>query len=210
MSGVEVLGAITAVIGILESSIKVYDSVKRDKKLPETLKIVRSRMPVILDTLQKCAKKLRPNEHSMPTDICDALENILFACEEKAETLEKIFKNVIPAEADSWERYLKVVRRVGKGKQVEELMEALTKDVQLLVNHDAVSSATPEQNDQLEHIVEEMQSLRSSIAEEQHQPLRFESGGGAQTNNVNSGSGQQINNNGRVGAQNFYSGERGS
>lgn len=210
MSGFEVLGAISGVIGILNSSIEVYDGVKKDKKLPETLKIVRSRMPVILDTLRICADKLRPNEHSMPVDICDALDDILSACKEKAGKLERIFKNVIPAETDSWERYLKVLRRFGKGNQVEELMEALTKDVQLLVNHDAVSSATPEQNDQLEYIVEEMQSLRSSIAEEQHQPLRFESGGGAQTNNVNSGSGQQINNNGHVGAQNFLSGERGS
>lgn len=209
MSGVEVLGVISGVIGILDSSIKIYDSVLKDKKLPETFKIVRSRMPFILDTLQICANKLRPNEASMPPNILDALDEIVFACEEKAGKLQKIFEKVIPTEEGSREQYLKVVQRWGKGKQVEELMEAVTKDVQLLVNHDAVRSATPEQNDQLEHIVKEMQSLRSSIAEEQHQPLRFESGGGAQTNNVNSGSGQQVNNNGQVGAQNFY-GERGS
>lgn len=37
--------------------------------------------------------------------------------------------------------------------------------------------------------------------------MTFSSGGGAQTNNVNTGSGQQVNNNAAVGTQNYYFGK---
>ena len=42
---------------------------------------------------------------------------------------------------------------------------------------------------------------------EEHTASAFHGGGGAQTKNVNSGSGQQINNNAHVGTQNFHSGK---
>ena len=39
MSGVEVIGAISAVISIIDASIKVYDSAQKDWKLSETFKV---------------------------------------------------------------------------------------------------------------------------------------------------------------------------
>lgn len=98
---------------------------------------------------------------------------------------------------------MKVLKRFGKGSKVEELMVSITEDVQLVVNHHAVKSAKPEQIAELEKIVKEMKSVRSSVPEEEGSGMTFNSQGGAQTNNVNSGSGQQINNNATVGTQNF-------
>ncbi|CAG8212714.1 unnamed protein product [Penicillium nalgiovense] len=52
---------------------------------------------------------------------------------------------------------------------------------------------------------QEMKTVKISAPDEEHTALAFNSGGGAQTNNVNGGSGQQINNNAHVGTQNFHS-----
>jgi hypothetical protein len=208
MSGLEVIGGISAIITLLDTSIKFYDSTRNDVKLPETFESVRNRLPVLLHILQTCQNDLEPGKDSMPSDVCDALENILDSCSEKVRKLREIFEIVIPGEKDTWEkRYAKVIRRLGKGNKVEELMTTLTQDVQLIVNHNAVNSATPGQNAELEDILKEMKSVKISTPGEEHTALAFNSGGGAQTNNVNSGSGQQINNNAHVGTQNFQSGK---
>jgi hypothetical protein len=208
MSGLEVIGGISAIITLLDASIKVYDSARNGMKLPETFESVQRRLPVILHILQACENNLESGKVSTSSDVYEALENILDSCSENARKLREIFEMVIPGERDTWEkRYAKVIRRLGKGNKVEELMVSLTQDVQLVVNHHAVNSATPEQNVELDHILKEMKSVRSSTSEGEHTALAFHSGGGAQTNNVNSGNGQQINNNSHVGTQNFHSGK---
>src|SRR6266498_337442 len=168
MSGLEVINGIAAVIGIIETSIKIFDSARKDAKLNETFEAVRRRLPVILDTLHTCKNHLESIKGSMPADVCEALENILDACDEKARKLREIFEKVLPGEHDAWEkRYLKVIKRFGKGNKVEELMVSITQDVQLIVNNHAVKSAKPEQNVELENIIKEMKSVRSSVPEEE-------------------------------------------
>jgi hypothetical protein len=204
MSGLEVIGAISAVIAILDSSIKVYDSAQKDLKLSETFKTVRSRLPVLLETLKTCASDLQPVEDSLPADVCEALETILIRCDETAGKLRQIFEKVLPGKADTrQERYVKIVKRLGKGNKVEELMVCITEDIQLVVNHHAVKSAGPEQMRALEEIIKELRSVQSTLSEEEDRGMTFNSQGGAQTNNVNSGHGQQINNNAAVGTQNY-------
>lgn len=196
MAGLKVISGISAIITLLDASIKFYDSTRNDIKLPETFESVRHRLPVILHILQTCQNNLEPGKDSMPSDVCDAYEKILDACNEKAQKLREIFEMVILGEKDTWEkRYAKAIRRLGKGSKVEELMATLTQDVQLVVNHHAVNSATPEQNVEIEDILKEMKSVKSS------------SSGGAQTNKINSGSGQQISHNAYFEAQNFHSGK---
>lgn len=208
MSGLEVIGGISAVIGILDAATKIYDSARKDLKLSETFEAVGRRLPMILDTLQACKSHLEPIKSSMPADTCEALEKILEACDEKAAKLRQIFEKVLPGEKDAWERrYLKVIKRFGKGNKVEELMISITQDVQLVVNNHAVKSANPEQNVELENIIKEMKTVKPSVPEEESSGMTFNSGGGAQTNNVNTGHGQQVNNNAAVGTQNYYSGK---
>jgi hypothetical protein len=135
-----------------------------------------------------------------------ALEEILEACEAKASNLRGIFEKIIPGENDSREkRYKKVLSRLGKGNQVEELMLGLAEDVQLLVNHNAVKFANQSQNAELKAIIDEMKSVISG-PDNESSTMNFSNEGGPQTNNLNTGSGQQINNNGSVGTQNFGKG----
>lgn len=108
--------------------------------------------------------------------------------------MEEIFEKIIYGPSDTrHERYLKALRRLGKGNKVEELMLSLTKDVQLIVNHDTVMSTNQHQNAGLENIISEMKSATSSVPDENTSTKTFDSGGGAQTNNVNSGRGKQYN-----------------
>ncbi|KAK5063004.1 hypothetical protein LTR84_005080 [Exophiala bonariae] len=206
MSGFEILGAISGLIGIVDASLKICNDARKDLKLPETFEVVVVKLPIIRDILQKCETKLETIQAGLPPDVCVALEKIIDRCEEKADDLKQIFEKVIPGEHDGWKkRYTKILQRLGNGSKVEELMLSITRDVQLIVNHHAVNAGMSEQNTELEKIVQELKSVKSSVYEDESLGNTFNSGGGAQTNNVNSGSGQQINNNAAVGTQNFHS-----
>ncbi|KAL9616340.1 MAG: hypothetical protein Q9160_008783 [Pyrenula sp. 1 TL-2023] len=204
MSGLELIGGISALISIIDASIKIYKGAKKDLKLSETFNTVGRRLPSLSDTLQTCKQFLESIHDSLAADVCEALDKIIESCDESAEKLRRIFEKVIPGVDDAWEkRYLKVAKSLGKGGKVEELMIAITQDVQLLANHHAVKSANQEQDAELGNIIKEMKSVKSSIPEEDNPGMNFNSGGGAQTNNINSGSGQFIANNAPITTQNF-------
>ncbi|OAL39847.1 hypothetical protein AYO20_00759 [Fonsecaea nubica] len=136
VSRLEVIGAISAVISIIDASIKVYDGAQKDVKLPDTFHVVGRRLSFLRNTLETCKSHLQPIQDSLSAD-------------------------VLPVENDGWEkRYAKVVKRLGKGNKVEELMVSIAEDVQLVVNHHAVQSAKPEQISELEKIIKEMKSAR--------------------------------------------------
>ncbi|KAJ6051504.1 TPR repeat protein [Penicillium canescens] len=201
-----IIGTISAIITLVETSIKIYDSAQRDVKLLKTFEVVRRRLPVIIHTLVACKSNLELKGDSIPEDVCQALDKTLDVCEVKALNLRGIFEKIIPGESDTRDqRYLKILRRLGKGNKVEEIMLGLTEDVQLIVNLDVVKSANQHQNAELENIVQEMKSIISLAPDEEGSGMSFASGGGAQTNNINRGSGQLINNNGSVGTQHFNS-----
>lgn len=204
MSGPEVIGAISSVIAIIDASINVYDSAHKDLKLSETFKTVRSRLPILLDILNKCENDLQPIKDSLPADVCEGLENTLATCHETVGKLRAVFENVLPGPTDTWQqRYTKHAKRFGKGNKVEELMLRITKGIQLVVNHHAVKSTGPDQMRVLDDIIREMKSMQPSSDGEESSGMIFNSDGGAQTNNVNTGSGQQVNNNAAVGTQTF-------
>lgn len=202
MSGLEVIGGISSVITLLNTSIKIYDSAQNDMKLPETFEVVRRRLPVILDILKTCKDHAEPRKDKIPKDVCEALEETLDACDTKATNLRTIFEKTIPGESDAWQkRYSKILRRLGNGNKVEELMKAITEDVQIIVNHDAVKPADSELNAELEQILEEIKSVLSFVPEEGSSDMTFRNSG-TQNNyvhkghgdyNVNSGDGKQFN-----------------
>lgn len=203
MSGLEVIGAISAVIGIVDASIEVYRNVRQDVKLPDTFHVVGRRLPIIRDTLDTCKSHLQPIQDSLPADVCKALEETLEGCKERAKTLRGIFEDVLPAENDRWkERYSKILKRLGKGNKVEELMVSITEDVQLVVNHHAVKSAKPEQMSELEKIVQEIKALPSSLPEEQRSDMTFTSAGNME-NYINQDRGNFVVNHEKVETQNF-------
>jgi hypothetical protein len=210
MLGLEVLGGISAVITLLDALIKIYDGAHNDIKLPDTFLASRRQIPIILDILKRCKNEIEPGRDAISSDAGEALEKIIDACDEKAQKLRQIFERVIPGDSETWKtRYAKIIKRLGQGSKVEDLMIALTQDVQLIVNNCVVRSTSMrrEQYSELANLIEEMRSFKSSASDDEpNSTLVFHSGGGTQTNNVNKGSGQQIHNNAEVGAQYFNSG----
>ncbi|KAE8309804.1 hypothetical protein BDV41DRAFT_580211 [Aspergillus transmontanensis] len=211
MSGVELLGVLSAIITVLDATTTLYHA-RKDIRLSETFEVAARRLPVLLHILQTFKATLEPLKDSLSSDVCQALEETLNNCEEKARSLSEIFTKVLsgPTDSVSWrQRYSKIVHRLGQRNKVDSLMIAITQDVQLLVNCDAIGSVTPSQNTELETILNEVKDHCDTTLLEDGFSLSFHSSG-AQNNNVNSGngqlntgSGQQINTHARVQTQTF-------
>ncbi|KAB8253464.1 hypothetical protein BDV35DRAFT_375386 [Aspergillus flavus] len=212
MSGVELLGVLSAVITVLDATTTLYQRARKDIRLSETFEVAARRLPVLLHILQTFKSTLEPLKDSLSSDVCEALEETLNSCEEKARRLSEIFTKVLsgPTDSVSWrQRYSKIVHRLGQRNKVDLLMIAITQDVQLLVNCESIGSVTPSQNTELETILNEMKDHCDTTLLEDGFSLSFHSSG-AQNNNVNSGNGQlntgngqQINTHARVETQTF-------
>lgn len=189
MSGLEVVGAISAILGILDISYKTWQSVEKDSKLPETFKVVARKLPILHDTLKTCEDKLRPIENSIDAATRKAFKETLEHTEEQAEQLQSIFKKTLSESSDSaFEQYKKLVKRLGKGKKVEELMKSMSEDVKQVVDYVASKCAQPEMSKTLDTLVTELQDLPSSIPEDPLPGYSFNNyGGGKQQNNTGSG-----------------------
>lgn len=193
MSGLEVLGGISAVIAIIDGSVKVWESARKDLKFSETFETVGNRLPILRDILQTFHEHFEPIKISLPDDAAQGLVKIVDNCKRRAEKLDIIFQETIPGEDDQWyERYRKVARRLGKRSKVEELMRAITEDAQNLVNYHAVKSASPALHTKLGEIAEEMASLAPLLPMDEADTQTFNNYNGTQ--NVSTGSSTQHNN----------------
>ncbi|KAK5947999.1 hypothetical protein OHC33_010983 [Knufia fluminis] len=192
MSGLEVIGGISAVIAIIDSSVQVWKSARKDLKLSETFETVANRLPILRDTLRTCHEHFEPIQTTLPADAAESLLKTVQNCETKAAKLHTIFEETISGENDQWyERYRKVARRLGKGSKVEELMQSITEDAQSLVNYHTVKSASPELCMKLEEIVTTMQSVEPSLPNDDIASQTFNAYGGPQ--NVSTGQSTQYN-----------------
>ncbi|OGE53189.1 hypothetical protein PENARI_c008G02916 [Penicillium arizonense] len=211
MSGVEVISTISAVAGIIGQSIDLYERFQKDLKLSDTLEALKGPMVLLRDTLAICARNFEEKKSHIPKELLEALEEIIEGCYEKAQELENILKKTMHGEKDGWlKRYRTAVTgRFGKGRKVEDLVKALYTDLQQIVNNDLVRSATSTRLVELKESIKKLDSLPSSLPEE-NIPESFNSGGGAQTNYINQGYGIQNNVNGQQnhgGTQTYHYGK---
>ncbi|KAK5082568.1 hypothetical protein LTS08_008833 [Lithohypha guttulata] len=213
MTGLEVIGGISAVIAMIDGSVKVWNGARKDLKFSVTFETVAKRLPILRDTLQTCHEHFEPIQTTLPATTAESLSKTVQSCEEKAKQLRTIFKETIPGDDEQWyERYRKVAKRLGKGSKVEELMKAITEDAQNLFNYHSVKSARPKLCTllctQLEVIVAEMQSIEPSLPDDDAAsqtlntyggPQNVSTGSSTQYNSSNTGSGQTHNYGGITG-----------
>jgi hypothetical protein len=163
MSGAEVIGLISGVIAIIEAAKTIYDAAADVKGQPDEFRQVAARLPLViglLDNAKGGVPKLDATEQ-------EALETILLSCEDKAESLGKLFRRVVRQDDDKWyERYKKAVVAVTKGKQVESLMGEILKDVQVIVCDKLKDITTSDQVKELGEAIKEMKEMPSSLQEE--------------------------------------------
>lgn len=91
MSGLEVLGGISAVIAIINGSVKLWESACKDLKFSATFKTVGNRLPILRDILQTCHEHFEPIKISLPADAVQGLVRTVDDCKRKAERLSTIF-----------------------------------------------------------------------------------------------------------------------
>lgn len=177
-------------IAIIDGSVKVWESAKKDLKFNETFETVANRLPILRDILKTCHEHFEPLQNTLPADAVKGLLKTIESCKSKAEKLGTIFDETIPGEDDQWyKRYSKVAKRWGKTTRVEELMKSITEDAQNLVNYHAVKSVKPELCSQLEEIIKEMESVKPSLLSDDGESQIFNAYGGTQ--NVSTGSSTQ-------------------
>lgn len=185
MSGAEVLGIISAVITIVDTIKQLYDGAHDSTGLPEAFREVTARLPLVRKILESVDSHLRGNE----TDDSSAeAKAVLGQAQTKVLALKTLFDKVIPLDDDPRvDRYIKLVRTLGKGTKVETLMLGLMTDVQLLVSKCGLENATSQQIDQLHTAIEEISKIEPSVADSELPQWSF--------TNTNHGSGTQTNNN---------------
>ncbi|CAI7601620.1 unnamed protein product [Penicillium manginii] len=164
MSGIEVVGLISAVVGILTAITDVYDGLKDAANLPEAIRKVAERLPLVRSILESVEKHIasHPDEQA-----CQAMETVVKKCKINAERLQEIFNAVAPSEPPSKrDRYRAIVRGWGKGQMVEVLAKEMLDDVRLLAEKHAVGAASETQIEQLQKAIEEISKLSPSLPNE--------------------------------------------
>ncbi|ETS86513.1 hypothetical protein PFICI_00341 [Pestalotiopsis fici W106-1] len=192
MSGAEVLGIISAVIAIVDGINQLYDGAKDATGLPEAFREVAARLPLIKKILESVDKDVRGKGRSNSSS---EVKSVLVQAQRKASDLKKVFDKLIPLDNDSRkDRYIKLVRTLGKGNKVETLMLGLMTDMQLLVSKNGLDNATSQQVEELRKAFEERSSIKPSVANSELTPQSF-------TNNNHVGGTQANDNNGAVEAK---------
>ncbi|KAK6841224.1 hypothetical protein PG995_000322 [Apiospora arundinis] len=188
MSGAEaiaVLGIISSVIAIIDGAKKIYDGATNSTGLPAAFRDVNERLPIVCNILESANRYIQ--DGSVEASTCEAMKPLIARCEERAKTLEGIFRNVIPPDdASPLERYYRTAKALGKGCRVETLMRGLLEDVLLLVSRHGLEGAMAHQLDQLQESIQAMNTVEPSIPDSEFQNTSITNnhfGNGPMTNN---------------------------
>ncbi|KAJ6256782.1 putative G-protein beta WD 40 repeat-containing protein [Drechslerella dactyloides] len=193
MSGVGeaslILGLISSIIAIIETTKKVYEAIEDDSGLPKNFKKSAAKLPLISRLLDDAEKYI---EGSNDESLKDAFKPTLESCKTQAVQLQTLFEKVMPTEDESrFERYVKAARTIGKGGRVEDLVGGILSDIQLLATR---FPTTQRVKQQLTDAIQEVEAMEPSLPDGfEENPTFAHYGSGAQNNNT--GSGTQYNNN---------------
>ncbi|KAL8793856.1 MAG: hypothetical protein Q9195_003582 [Heterodermia aff. obscurata] len=187
MSGTEafaVLGIISSIITIVTNIKKVHDAATDRRGLPKTFREAVGKLSIVETTLNSAKQPFEKGEVDEAS--CQAVIQIVEACQLKVQKLDSIIQKTIPGDgASRLERYRKSVKVLGKGNKVEDLMKAILEDVQLLAGEHCMRVATASQQTGISKAITDISALPSSVPEHIFQDSGFAA--------TNFGSGTQAN-----------------
>ncbi|KAK1516856.1 uncharacterized protein CCOS01_12405 [Colletotrichum costaricense] len=153
MSGAEVLGIISAIISVIDASIQLYKAANDVSGLPFAFRQVYSRLPLVLDTL-KAAENGFDDQGDSPNSR-EALVRLLESCENKARSLEEIFRDTIsPPRISKVKKFFKAMKTVPKNGELEALSEGILADLSVLTSNYAVKFTTRQEMERLVRLLE--------------------------------------------------------
>ncbi|KAM0721870.1 hypothetical protein Q7P37_002795 [Cladosporium fusiforme] len=206
MSGTEVIaivGLISSVISIVQTSRNLYDTANDIDGLHEAFRAVAQNVPLVLNILNGCktVQEGLAKEYEVSTDAdqkreiettAEAVKPVMLKCKENAEALKDIFEKVVPGEEAKWlERYKKAAKSMmpGKKKKVEELMKEMLEKLQLLQTSRFFQAEIERRSQKLQDGITQLSELDPSLPEENGSFSHYGSG----PQNVNTGDGIQHN-----------------
>lgn len=205
MSGTEafaVLGLISSVMDIIETSRQLYDAATSAAGLHEAFRAVAIDVPLVLNILRDCKRiqeqadrELRESKDATRIreleESAQAVAPVLEACREDATQLRAIFDKVVPGEkASRAERYQKAAQAVmpGKKRRVEELMKDMLEKLQLLHTNQFFRMATESRARDLDGAIQRLATLPPSLPDGAAGRVDYHVAGSM---NLNAGAGTQ-------------------
>ncbi|KAF7919155.1 uncharacterized protein EAE98_009475 [Botrytis deweyae] len=203
-----VLGIISSIISIIETTKQVYDAIEDEAGLPKNFKKSATKLPLISQLLEDAERYFNTaTDELIKAAFTPTLENCeIQAIQLQAIQLQELFEKVMPKGSDSrWDRYVKAARTIGKKGRVESLIGGILDDLQLLATR-FPQVITSRGKEKLENAIEEVAKMEPSLPDGFEQmPAYAHYGSGAQNNNT--GGGTQNNNN-SAGNQNNGPGQQ--
>jgi hypothetical protein len=198
MSGLEIYGAITTTIALLETCKKIYDTAHNAKGLPDAFARVAENIPIVRTVLINIQQGLearlqavkRPTDTVNKQELEDAInsvQSIVKTCHENAENLHIIFEKVTSADDTSWlKRYKAAIRTLKHGQQekVESLMKEILEKLDLLHKEDYFQNAV--QSADLKAAIKLLEEVDASLPEQSGMNI-YNYGSGPQNSNVSTG-----------------------
>ncbi|KAL2046201.1 hypothetical protein N7G274_001648 [Stereocaulon virgatum] len=195
-----VLGLISSIMTIINTTIQVYDAVEDEAGLPKNFKKAAAKLPLISKLLKDAEVYV---SKSADKTIEAAFRPTIEDCKTQATELQQLFEKVIPKGDSRWDRYVKAARTIGKGGRVETLIQRILDDLQLMTSK-FPEVTTSEKKEKLVEATEEVSKMEPSMPDDFDQiPTYAYYGNGPQ--NINASNGTQNNNTG-TGNQNTGTG----
>jgi hypothetical protein len=143
-----VVSIIANIISLVDITVEIYDAAKGFGDIVDTLpkmyREARDRLPLILDTLEKTKENAEAG--NIDNETCKVLKPVLVQCSANVETLQALFKDIVPAQNASALRVgYKAASGVFHKTKVEAVMKRILEDVNILVSYHVVRGATKEQ-----------------------------------------------------------------
>lgn len=165
MSGLEIIGGISAVAGILGDVYDIWQKLKKDQTIDERFEETAGEIPVLQSLIEKCHEHLKEGVEKLKKEQLDNIALVVGNCKKKAEKLKEIFDQAVTQEGNSGtERLRKWFKRVGKGDEVQDLIAIIGRQAQVLASYDIVSSSDPNLRSKLDNIVQKMEAGKTTGA----------------------------------------------
>ncbi|WPH00629.1 Hypothetical protein R9X50_00345900 [Acrodontium crateriforme] len=217
MSGAEafaVIGLISSIITIIDTTRQVYDAATNAEGLHEAFHLVSQKLPLVLDILIDCRRisEQKQDQFKQETDVirkreleksAEAVRPVVEQCKQSAKELQEIFGKVFTGDGANWfERYRKAASAVfGKKGRVEDLMSDMLDSLQLLQAKQIFRDAVSQHSSELVEAIQELSEVASSLPEEDGRYKH--SGSGPMNVNASTGTQNNYNQSGRNNTQNF-------
>ncbi|RSL62638.1 hypothetical protein CEP54_005576 [Fusarium duplospermum] len=139
MSGIEAMSLISAIIGIIDGTSKLFKAIKNSRDLPDGFNSASQRLPLIRAIFQAVERHIKDSNESHGD--FGAIQTLLESCQDQALRLKGILQAVTTQPgATLADRSLLAMRRLAKENKMDQLMKSLLENVQLLaaiqnINH---------------------------------------------------------------------------